>query len=64
MRNIFHIFLLMLVATSLSACGVKGNLKTPDQIEALAAKKAKQEEEKKAKEETSAQESKESVEQK
>lgn len=50
MRSIFHIVLLLLVATSISACGVKGKLKTPDQIEKEAAKKAKKEEEKKAKE--------------
>lgn len=50
MRSIFRIFLLMFLASSLSACGVKGKLKTPDQIENQAEKEAKQAEDKKAKE--------------
>ena len=49
MQSFFHIFLLMLLAITISACGVKGKLKTPDQIEVQAAKKAKQEEDKKEK---------------
>ncbi len=48
--TVFHIFILLLASLSLSSCGVKGNLKTPTQIEAQAAKKAQKEEEKKAKE--------------
>lgn len=50
MPNIFRIILLLTFATAVSACGLKGKLKTPEQIEKLEAKKA-QEEAKKAQEE-------------
>ncbi len=50
MPNIFRIILLLTLAISVSACGLKGKLKTPEQIEKLEAKKA-QEEAKKSQEE-------------
>ncbi len=50
MPNIFRIVLLVMLAISVSACGIKGKLKTPEQIEKIEAKKAA-EAEKKAKEE-------------
>jgi predicted small lipoprotein YifL len=40
MRFLLHIFLLFTLTTQITACGNKGNLKTPDQIEKEAAKKA------------------------
>lgn len=52
MPNIFRIILLLTFAIAVSACGLKGKLKTPEQIEKLEAKKA-QEEAKKAQEESS-----------
>lgn len=48
MKNISQIFLLLIAASSVTACGVKGRLKTPEQIERDAAKKAQKEEAKKA----------------
>ncbi len=65
MRNIFYIFLSLSLLVTVTACGVKGKLKTPSQIEEQAAKKAKQENDKKAKEAKESEDSKEeSVEQK
>jgi len=40
MLKIINISLLIAISCSISACGVKGKLKTPDQIEQDAAKKA------------------------
>ncbi len=48
MAGIFRIILLVLLASSVSACGIKGKLKTPEQIEKIDAKKAKEEAEKSA----------------
>ena len=50
MFNIFRIILLFVVIIPTASCGVKGKLKTPEQIEKIEAKKA-QEEAKKAQEE-------------
>ena len=50
MASIFRIVLLVILSISVSACGIKGKLKTPEQIEKIEAKKAA-EAEKKAKEE-------------
>ncbi len=50
MASIFRIVLLVILSISVSACGIKGKLKTPEQIEKIEAKKAA-EVEKKVKEE-------------
>ncbi len=47
MTNIFRIVLLLVIALPISACGLKGKLKTPDQIQKAEAKK-EQEDAKKA----------------
>lgn len=44
MRFVFYIFCAFITASSLSACGVKGKLKSPQRIEQDAAKKAAKEE--------------------
>lgn len=51
MPCIFRMVLLVALAGSISACGVKGNLKTPAQIEKEEAKKAKKAQQKREKEE-------------
>ena len=48
MKNILQFFLLLVAASAIAACGVKGHLKTPEQIERDQAKKAKKAEGKKA----------------
>ncbi|MEK6746542.1 MAG: hypothetical protein AABY33_05880 [Pseudomonadota bacterium] len=46
MPHIFRIVLLLTVTGSLAACGVKGKLKTPEQIEKQEAKEAREKEKK------------------
>lgn len=46
MPQIFRVILLLMVTGLLAACGVKGKLKTPDQIERLEAKEAREKEKK------------------
>ncbi len=41
MRIVLHLLLVGLLACGLAACGNKGKLKTPSQIEALEAKRAR-----------------------
>ncbi len=48
MRPLILTLLVIFLPISLTACGVKGHLKTPEQIERDQAKKAKKAEEKKA----------------
>lgn len=46
MLNILRIILFVSITGVLAACGVKGKLKTPDQIEKLEAKEAREKEKK------------------
>lgn len=46
MRSIFRVFMFLFLAASLAACGVKGKLKTPDQIEKQNAKQKEKEDKK------------------
>ncbi len=52
--KILSLFLLLFAAINLSACGTKGSLKTPTQVEQEKAKKAKKEADKKKAEEEKA----------
>lgn len=47
LQSIFRIFLLIMFAAAITSCGVKGKLKTPDQIKNISEEKAKKEAEKK-----------------
>lgn len=57
MLKIINISLLIAISLSITACGVKGKLKTPDQIEKQAAKEAKKAQEEAAKNAESTEES-------
>ncbi len=46
MPQIFRMVLLLTITSMLAACGVKGKLKTPDQIEKQEAKEARDKEKK------------------
>ncbi len=52
MGDIFRMVLLLTCASTLVACGVKGKLKTPNQIEAQEAKKAAKQAKKQEQQET------------
>ena len=54
---VLRVFLLIFLITPLTACGVKGKLKTPEQIEKLEAKEAKKAQEEAAKNAESTEES-------
>jgi predicted small lipoprotein YifL len=50
MANILRVIFLLALALPVSACGLKGKLKTPDQIQKMEAKKAQEEEKAKGEE--------------